>query len=265
MVEALTIVLAVGVTRGWRSALIGVGAALLALAALVGRARPVARDVPIDDAAVIVGACCWSSGCSGCARRSCARAATSRCTTRRRSTPSSARRRAARRATSAPASTGTRSPCRSRASSSRGSRSPSSSSPSARAADARRRAGRRPRAAALLVVVRRGVARARAAQPRAREHAEVRRRPDADDVRDLLGRRGRRRRRGRATTQRCSRSSPSWRSPRSSRVAPALRDASRAPAGARRHDPARRFARFWYDFIVGDDWRVAVGVVAGSP
>jgi hypothetical protein len=22
-----------------------------------------------------------------------------------------------------------------------------------------------------------------------------------------------------------------------------------------------RFARFWYDFIVGDDWRLAVGVV----
>ena len=22
------------------------------------------------------------------------------------------------------------------------------------------------------------------------------------------------------------------------------------------------FARFWYDFVVGDDWRVAVGVVA---
>ena len=22
----------------------------------------------------------------------------------------------------------------------------------------------------------------------------------------------------------------------------------------------RRFARFWWDFIVGDDWRVAVGV-----
>ena len=23
------------------------------------------------------------------------------------------------------------------------------------------------------------------------------------------------------------------------------------------------FARFWYDFIIGDDWRVAVGVGAG--
>jgi hypothetical protein len=24
----------------------------------------------------------------------------------------------------------------------------------------------------------------------------------------------------------------------------------------------KRFAAFWYDFVVGDDWRVAVGVVA---
>jgi hypothetical protein len=24
----------------------------------------------------------------------------------------------------------------------------------------------------------------------------------------------------------------------------------------------KRFGAFWYDFIVGDDWRVAVGVVA---
>jgi hypothetical protein len=25
----------------------------------------------------------------------------------------------------------------------------------------------------------------------------------------------------------------------------------------------RRFGRFWWDFVVGDDWRVAVGVVIG--
>jgi hypothetical protein len=25
--------------------------------------------------------------------------------------------------------------------------------------------------------------------------------------------------------------------------------------------PIRSFGRFWYDFVVGDDWRVAVGVV----
>jgi hypothetical protein len=24
----------------------------------------------------------------------------------------------------------------------------------------------------------------------------------------------------------------------------------------------RRFCRFWYDFVVGDDWTVALGVVA---
>ena len=24
----------------------------------------------------------------------------------------------------------------------------------------------------------------------------------------------------------------------------------------------RAFAAFWYDFIVGDDWRVAIGVIA---
>jgi len=56
MVEALTIVLAVGVTRGWRSALVGVGAALLALAALVGLLGPSIARVPIDTLRVIVGA-----------------------------------------------------------------------------------------------------------------------------------------------------------------------------------------------------------------
>src|SRR3954452_1302670 len=56
MVEALTIVLAVGVTRGWRSTLVGVAAALLALAALVGLLGPAISRVPIDTLRVIVGA-----------------------------------------------------------------------------------------------------------------------------------------------------------------------------------------------------------------
>src|ERR1051325_9697380 len=56
MVEALTIVLAVGVTRGWRSALIGAGAALRALAALAGLLGPSISKVPIDTMRVIVGA-----------------------------------------------------------------------------------------------------------------------------------------------------------------------------------------------------------------
>ena len=56
MVEALTIVLAVGVTRGWRSALTGAGAALLALTALVGLLGPSISRVPIDTLRVVVGA-----------------------------------------------------------------------------------------------------------------------------------------------------------------------------------------------------------------
>ncbi len=54
-VEALTVVLATGTTRGWRSTLIGVGAALFALAAvilLLGRAL---TDVPLDTLRIIVG------------------------------------------------------------------------------------------------------------------------------------------------------------------------------------------------------------------
>jgi uncharacterized membrane protein len=55
MVEALTIVLAVGVTRGWRSTLIGVGAALLALAALVAALGPSLSSIPIDVLRLVVG------------------------------------------------------------------------------------------------------------------------------------------------------------------------------------------------------------------
>jgi uncharacterized membrane protein len=55
MVEALTIVLAVGVTRGWRSTLVGVGAAALALAAIVGALGPALTLVPIDALRLVVG------------------------------------------------------------------------------------------------------------------------------------------------------------------------------------------------------------------
>ena len=55
-VEALTIVLAVGVTRQWRSTLIGIGAAALALAALVGLlGTAIAVLVPIDLLRLVVG------------------------------------------------------------------------------------------------------------------------------------------------------------------------------------------------------------------
>ena len=55
MVEALTIVLAVGVTRGWRSAAFGVGAALAALAVIVVVLGPAITRLPIDALRVVVG------------------------------------------------------------------------------------------------------------------------------------------------------------------------------------------------------------------
>ena len=54
-VEALTIVLAVGVTRSWRSALTGVGAATLALAVIVVALGPALTALPIDVLRVVVG------------------------------------------------------------------------------------------------------------------------------------------------------------------------------------------------------------------
>jgi uncharacterized membrane protein len=56
MVEALTIVLAVGVTRGWRSALEGAGAALVVLVAMVGAAGPaLVLYVPLNGLRIVVG------------------------------------------------------------------------------------------------------------------------------------------------------------------------------------------------------------------
>ena len=55
MVEALTIVLAVGHTRGWRSALEGTGAALLVLGALVAAFGPALVSVPINVLRLVVG------------------------------------------------------------------------------------------------------------------------------------------------------------------------------------------------------------------
>src|SRR2546423_14901238 len=55
MVEALTIVLAVGVTRGWRSAIIGTATALAALAAVVAALGPTLSAVPINGLRIFVG------------------------------------------------------------------------------------------------------------------------------------------------------------------------------------------------------------------
>ena len=56
MVEALTIVLGVGVVRGWRSTLIGAGSALVVLAVLVAALGPALRYVPIGSLRLVVGA-----------------------------------------------------------------------------------------------------------------------------------------------------------------------------------------------------------------
>jgi len=55
-VEALTIVLAVGTTRSWRSSLYGVGGALLVLAALTAALGPALTAVPINALRLVVGA-----------------------------------------------------------------------------------------------------------------------------------------------------------------------------------------------------------------
>ena len=55
MVEALTIVLAAGISRGWRSALTGVGAAVVALAAAVAALGPALSAIPLDGLRLGVG------------------------------------------------------------------------------------------------------------------------------------------------------------------------------------------------------------------
>ena len=55
-VEALTIVLAVGVVRGWRSTLVGVGAATIVLGATVAALGPALQLIPIGTLRFVVGA-----------------------------------------------------------------------------------------------------------------------------------------------------------------------------------------------------------------
>jgi uncharacterized membrane protein len=56
MVEALTIVLGVGVVRGWRSPLIGVAAATVVLLGLIALIGPALGSVPIEALRLVVGA-----------------------------------------------------------------------------------------------------------------------------------------------------------------------------------------------------------------
>ena len=54
-VEATTIVLAAGTARDWRSALTGVGAALVALAAIVAALGPALTQIPLQSLRLVVG------------------------------------------------------------------------------------------------------------------------------------------------------------------------------------------------------------------
>jgi uncharacterized membrane protein len=55
MVEALTIVLAVGITRGWRSPIYGAAGATLVLAALIAALGPALRAIPMQSLRLVVG------------------------------------------------------------------------------------------------------------------------------------------------------------------------------------------------------------------
>ena len=55
MVEAATIVLAVGITRGWRAALLGVGAGLLTLGVVVAVLGPALTAIPLSALRVAIG------------------------------------------------------------------------------------------------------------------------------------------------------------------------------------------------------------------
>src|SRR6185312_15154445 len=55
MVEALTIVLAAGVARGWRSSLTGVAAATVVLAVVVAALGPALTVIPLDALRLVVG------------------------------------------------------------------------------------------------------------------------------------------------------------------------------------------------------------------
>ena len=126
MVEALTIVLAVGVTRGWRSAGGGSSAALGALAVIVAALGPALAKLPIDSLRVVVGVLLLIFGLQWL-RKAILRASGLKALHDEEAIyEAEVAALARRRRTTAP-TTGTRSPSRSRACSSKDSRSRSSS------------------------------------------------------------------------------------------------------------------------------------------
>ena len=130
MVEALTIVLAAGLTRGWRSALAGVAAATLTLAVVVAILGPALTFVPLNTLRLVVGALLLVFGLQWL-RKAILRTSGFKALHDEDAIFAEELRGArARRVTRALGSTGTASPCRSRGCSSRASRWRSSFSPS---------------------------------------------------------------------------------------------------------------------------------------
>ncbi len=261
-VEALTIVLAVGVTRGWRSTLSGVAVALAVLAGIVAVLGPALTALPISTLRVFVGGLLLVFGLQWL-------------------------RKAILRSSGLKALHDEDAIFREQAEHARaiGGREPAGidwysftiafkgvlleglevafivvtfgsnqgsiplAAAGAAAAHRRRRGGRRGGA--------------RPALAGAREHAQVRRRPAARDLRDVLGSRGRGSRlagvgsvdpgpaRLLSGREPCARAPPDPEGP--------CRPQAR---GGRRMSRLVGFARFLYEFVVGDDITIAVGVVA---
>ena len=86
-VEAMTIVLAVAIVRGWRPASLGATAGLVVLALIVVAVGPLLDRVPLNVLQIALAYCCCCLACGGCARRSCALRASFRSTTRRSPLP----------------------------------------------------------------------------------------------------------------------------------------------------------------------------------
>ena len=153
-VEALTIVLAMGTTRGWRSAWAGIGAAVLALAALTaGGGYALEGSLPEALLRLVIGALLLLFGLQWL-RKAVLRAAGRKALHDEDATfrEQSAAARAAPRTSGGWASTGSASRSASRASCSKASRSCSSWSASASAGGRSRSPSRAPRSAAAVVV-----------------------------------------------------------------------------------------------------------------
>ena len=82
MVEALTIVLAVGITRGWRAVRLGVAAALAALTVIVAALGPTLTLIPLDTLRLVIGFLLLAFGLQWLRKAILRAAARWRCTTR---------------------------------------------------------------------------------------------------------------------------------------------------------------------------------------